>query len=87
MAHGTESEAPNRYSGRRFTAQELTLIGEVVETCSGLSRKELAQTVCELLGWKRPSGELKAQECREFLERDNLRGATGCFTQIAAVAA
>ena len=69
MAHGTETEAPNRYSGRRFTPKELTLIREVVEACSGLSRKELAQTVCELLGWRRPSGELKAQECREFLER------------------
>jgi hypothetical protein len=41
----------------------------VVGSCSGLSRKELAQTICELLGWKRPSGRLKAQECREFLER------------------
>lgn len=75
MAHGTETEAPNRYSGRRFTPKELTLIREVVETCSGLSRKELAQTVCELLGWKRPSGELKAQECREFLERLESVGA------------
>ena len=69
MAHGTEAEAPSRYSGRKFTPKELALISEVVESCSGLSRKELAQTVCELLGWKRPSGGLKAQECREFLER------------------
>ena len=30
---------------------------------------ELARTVCELLDWKRPTGKLKARECREFLER------------------
>jgi len=69
MDHGTETEAPSRYSGRKFTPKELILIREVVESCSGLSPKELAQTVCELLGWKRPSGGLKAQECWEFLER------------------
>ena len=68
MAHGAETDA-TRFSGREFTPDELALIHEVVESCSGLSRKELAQTVCELLGWKRPSGGLKAQECREFLER------------------
>ena len=68
MAHGAETER-TRYSGREFRPEELALIHEVVESCSGLSRKELAQTVCELLGWQRPSGALKAQECREFLER------------------
>ena len=75
MAHGTETEARNRYSDRKFAPKELILIREVVESCSGLSRKELAQTVCELLGWKRPSGGLKAQECREFLERLESTGA------------
>ena len=69
MAEGTETEAPTRYSGRRFTPKELALVREVVESCSGLSRKELSQTLCELLGWKRPSGGLKAQEFGEFLER------------------
>lgn len=77
MAHGTETQTPTRYSGRDFTPDELALIREVVESCSGLSRKELAQTVCELLGWKRPSGALKAQECREFLERLESAGVLG----------
>jgi len=75
MAQGTGTEASERYSGRRFTGQELALIQEVVESCSGLSRTELAHTLCELLGWKRPSGRLKAQECREFLERLESMGA------------
>lgn len=55
------------FSGRRFRASELSLIREVVESCDGLSRMELARTVCELLDWKRPNGNLKARECREFL--------------------
>ena len=57
------------FAGRRFTAEELALIREVVGSCSGLSRMELAHTVCELVGWKRPRGSLKGRECREFLER------------------
>jgi hypothetical protein len=36
-------------SGAPLDPTGLTLIREVVESCAGLSRKELAQTVCELL--------------------------------------
>ena len=61
--------ATTRFSGRAFSEQEMTLIGGVVRDCSGLSRMELARTVCELLRWRRPNGRLKARECREFLER------------------
>lgn len=75
MSEASETEAPTRYCLRKFTPKELALIHEVVESCSGLSRKELAQTICELLGWRRPSGALKAQECREFLERLQSAGA------------
>jgi len=69
MEQETGPEAPDGHSGRRFRPKELALIREVVESCTGLSRKELAQTLCELLGWKRRSGRLKALECGEFLER------------------
>ena len=57
------------FSGRAFSEREVTLIREIVRDCSGLSRMELARTVCELLRWRRPNGRLKARECREFLER------------------
>ena len=63
------------FSGRAFSAREVTLIREVVQECSGLSRMELARTVCELLRWRRPNGGLKARECREFLERLDAEGA------------
>ena len=63
-----------RFSGRTFGAREVALIRELVGDCSGLSRMELARTVCELLGWRRPTGKLKARECREFLERLDAAG-------------
>lgn len=62
-------EALRSHSGRPFAAEEMALIKEVVGSCGGLSRKELARSVCELLEWKRPSGGLKALECAAYLER------------------
>ncbi|MFH0729983.1 MAG: hypothetical protein V2B19_27030 [Pseudomonadota bacterium] len=40
----------------------------VVDTCSGISRNELANTVCELLDWQRPKGGLKTRERQDLLE-------------------
>ena len=47
---------------------ELELIHEVVDSCPRLSRQELANTVCELLGWRRANGGLKTWECKQLLE-------------------
>lgn len=66
-----------RFSGREFTAREIALIREVVEMCRGVSRMELANTICELLGWKRAGGSLKGRECREFLEWLESSGVLG----------
>ena len=90
--------ATTTFSGRAFSAREMALIGEVVRECSGLSRMELARTVCELLRWRRPNGRLKARECRELLERldaegtlalpDKRRGrAVGSVTRVPRTAA
>lgn len=62
------------FGGRSFSSAEMELIYGVVERCGGLSRMELAHTVCELLQWARPGGGLKARECREFLEVLDARG-------------
>ena len=59
----------HRFSGREFAPQDVSLIREVVEGCSGISRTELSYTVCELLEWRRPNGGLKGRECLNFLER------------------
>lgn len=56
------------FCGRQFSSAELQLICAVIKRCAGLSRMELAHTVCELLQWQRSAGGLKARECREFLE-------------------
>ncbi len=57
------------FKGRKFRSRDLKLIREVVGTCSGLSRQELASTACELLGWRRAGGGLKTIECKELLAR------------------
>ena len=62
------------FCGRRFDAEEIALIGEVVSRFGALSRTELANTVCELLEWKRPNGRLKSWECVDFLEELESRG-------------
>jgi len=58
-----------RFCGREFTRKELCLIQEVVQSCAGISRSELAHTVCELLDWRRVNGGLKARECLDLLQR------------------
>ena len=64
-----ELEAPlDRFGGRRLTPRELALVREVAAIGGGLSRAELAKTVCELLGWRRPNGSLRGLECRRWLE-------------------
>jgi hypothetical protein len=56
-------------SGRIFPASEIALIREIVTSCPGLSRKELANTISELVGWTRANGGLKEAECLKLLTR------------------
>jgi hypothetical protein len=63
-----------RFCGHDVTAEELQLIAETVTDFPNLSRTELAHTVCELLDWRRPTGALKAHECRFFLEELDVCG-------------
>jgi len=62
-------DAVGGFCGERVTAAELELIREVVARFGNLSRTELANTVCELLGWERRNGGLKARECLDYLGR------------------
>jgi hypothetical protein len=63
-----------QFCGQSLSAFQWALLREVVESCSGLSRTELAKTVCDLLSWRRPNGGLKAHECRLLLEDLEGRG-------------
>jgi len=56
------------FCGQPVNAQQLAEIAEVIETFPKLSRTELANTICEIFTWKRPTGNLKSVECRQFLE-------------------
>lgn len=69
---------PNKLSvqilGRVFLEEELLEIRDIVKDCSGLSRNELANTVCELFTWKRQNGRLKTMECRQLLDHLETKG-------------
>jgi hypothetical protein len=68
-------ESELSFSGRNVSAAELELIRETVRDFSNLSLTELSKTICELLEWKRPTGKLKYEECRAFLEHLRDQGA------------
>ena len=64
----------DKFCGQIVKNQQLFEIAEIIETFPNLSRTELANTVCELFSWKRPTGRLKSVECRQFLERLDEKG-------------
>ena len=54
--------------GQPVSAQEMEVVKSVISDCSGISRTELASTLCEILDWRRQNGKLKTVEYRAFLE-------------------
>lgn len=69
-----ESMCFERFCGQIVKNQQVDEIIEIIETFPKLSRTELANTVCELFSWKRPTGKLKSVECRQFFERLDKKG-------------
>ena len=57
------------FSNRIFTEVEIGLIKEVTATYPKLSQAELANTVCELIGWTQINGKPKTVQCMQFLRR------------------
>lgn len=62
-----DNPARPTFCGKPVTDDEWSVLCEIIDSC-GLSRHELARTICEGLGWVRPNGRLKARECYEYLE-------------------
>ena len=58
-----------QHSGREFNTEEIALIKETTETYRNLSQKELASTICELIGWVTHDGKPKTVQCVEFIRR------------------
>ena len=52
----------------KITPQELEAARQTVRLCSGLSRSELARTICEHWGWVTASGSHKVTACLKVLE-------------------
>ena len=57
------------FSGRSFSKEDIELIKEIASMYKKLSRRELANTICELLGWVQPNGKPKTIQCQQFLHR------------------
>ena len=62
------TETEQRFCGREFTAKEVSLIREVVDTCSGLSRFELANTLFVTMS----NDEAAATEAWKILQAESL---------------
>lgn len=62
------------FCGQVVSKDQLDEIIEIVATFPRLSCAELANTICELFSWKRPTGKLKTAECRQFLDRLDSKG-------------
>jgi len=60
--------------GHEITSRDIEHAKDIVETFSGLSRKELAHTICEHWGWVTASGANKVQACMKLLEKLEDRG-------------
>ena len=57
------------HSGREITSQDIEHVKEVLRLIRGLSRKELARTICEHWGWLTASGGYKVQAGMKVLEK------------------
>ena len=57
------------FFGRRFTRRQIADIQQTVATFPALSRKELAQTICEHLHWRTPTGGNRVAAALGLLER------------------
>ena len=51
------------FCGQPLLVEELNFILGITEDFSGLWRTEIADTVCELQQWIRPTGKLRTVEC------------------------
>ena len=72
MANETMASAVR--GGRQITPAEWEAARQTVRLCSGLSRLELARTICEHWDWVTASGSHKVAACLKVLEEWEQRG-------------
>jgi hypothetical protein len=69
-----QPKSSEKFCGRVVSKNQICEIVEIIDTFPKLTRSELANTICELFSWKRPTGKLKTVECRQFLDRLDAKG-------------
>ena len=74
MTMGKEGSRGVVRCGREISSQELKAARETVKLCCGLSRAELAETICEHWGWVTASGAGKVTACLNVLEELERKG-------------
>ena len=57
------------FFGKRLTRRQIADVQEMVQACSGLSRTELALTICEHLHWQAGSGASRVRLATRLLEQ------------------
>lgn len=62
------------FGGRKFRKQQIIDIQKTVKTFSGLSRSELAHTICEHVNWITPRGTNRIETCLNALEEMEAAG-------------
>ena len=62
------------FNGRRFTRKQIVEIQNITKRFSGLSRRELAHTICEHFEWITPAGTHKIHPCLNALEEMEKQG-------------
>jgi len=67
-------ESIREYSGRQFSAEDISLIVTTTQMYPKLSQNEVASTVCELIGWTTQNGKPKRVQCVEFLRQLEAEG-------------
>ena len=63
-----ENLSSTTFAGKRFTRKQICTIQETCRAFPALSRRELAHTISEHLGWCTPTGKHKIQSCLSTLE-------------------
>src|SRR5437660_11610906 len=56
-----------RYRGRVVTADDVTLIRQLIAENPSASRRRLSENLCEVWQWKQANGALRAMVCRGLL--------------------
>jgi hypothetical protein len=63
------------FSGKAFSLEEMRTIRWTISTYPRLSRRELAATICESIGWLSQSSKPKLAQCMKFLAMLESEGA------------